>query len=249
MRHSASPSVVSPCMAVTVSVVYLAVMLSVPMGRLSMLLWFALYPIIASAWCGIGFGRIFLQSLYVVPLVALIGLFNPIYDRTVAFTIGDMAISTGWLSFCSIIVRGLLAMQCILILIETCGFIGICRALRHMGVPAFLTDQLQFVYRYLSVLLLEALSMRRAREARGYGRKSYPIRLWGVMIGQLFLRAVDRSERINRAMQARGFTGTLPAYRSDGRQLRPADWIYGVVMCTGIVLLRIYNLSQLFTAL
>lgn len=38
---------------IVVSVVYLAAMLSVPMGRFSMLIWFALYPIIASAWVGI----------------------------------------------------------------------------------------------------------------------------------------------------------------------------------------------------
>lgn len=247
MRHSASPAPIAPCVAVTVSLVYLAVMLSVPMGRLSMLLWFTLYPVIASAWCGIQYWKIFLKSLYILPLVALIGIFNPIYDHTPAFTLHGIHITTGWLSFCSIIVRGLLSMQCILILIETCGFTGICRALRRMGVPSFLTDQLQFVYRYLAVLLLEAVSMRRAREARGYGRRNYPLRLWSTMIGQLFLRAIDRSERINRAMQARGFSGTLPEYGRDEPLLHSRDAIYGLFMCAAIILLRICNLSILFT--
>ncbi|MDE5902879.1 MAG: energy-coupling factor transporter transmembrane protein EcfT [Muribaculaceae bacterium] len=246
-RNSAGTPAIDAGVGIAVSVVYLAAMLSVPMGRFSMLIWFALYPIIAAAIAGIGFGRILVKSLYIVPLVALIGIFNPIYDKEAAFCIGKVTVSRGWLSFASIILRGMMAMQCILILIEEYGFTGICHALRRMGIPAFLTDQLQFVYRYMSVLLLEALSMRRAAEARGYGRRNYPVKLWGTMTGQLFLRTIDRSERINRAMQARGFEGTLPELHR-GAHHRPGTGsiIYGILMCAGILALRLYDVSGVF---
>lgn len=233
--------------SIVVSVVYLAAMLSVPMGRFSMLIWFALYPIIASAWVGISFRRILVKSLYIVPLVALIGIFNPIYERQTAFSIGSIAISRGWLSFASIILRGMMAMQCILILIENNGFSGICKGLRCIGIPAFLTDQLQFVYRYMSVLLLEALSIRRAAEARGYGRRNYPVKLWGIMTGQLFLRTIDRAERINCAMQARGFNGRIPTLRHTSHiRLGISDILYGIIMCGGIIALRLIDMSVLF---
>lgn len=248
-RSNQSPSIIDPRINVVISLVFLIVMLSVPLGRLSSLIWFALYPMAASAVLGISFGKIFSRSLYVLPLVVLIGIFNPLLDKIPVFRIGGFVVTSGWLSFMSIIVRGLLAMQCILILIDSCGFQGICRAFRKLGVPAFLTDQLMFVYRYISVLLLEALTMKRAREARGYGRKSYPLKLWGTLTGQLFLRAIDRSERINKAMLARGFNGTFPSFSQNANRLTIGSWAYLLLMGGGIIALRIINISSLFGAI
>lgn len=244
--HSSENAVVDSRFNICVSVLFLIFMLSVPLGHLSMLIWFALYPIIASAWLGTSFGSVFRRSLYVLPLVALIGIFNPVIDRQPAFFIGSVGISRGWISFISILLRGLMAMQAILILIDSCGFLGICRGLRKMHVPSFLTDQLQFVYRYMSVLMLEAIAMKRARESRGFGRKSFPIKLWGVMIGQLFLRSVERSERINRAMLARGFNGTLPSIYDSVRHPGFRDYLYLIVWTSLFAVMRFFDISSIF---
>lgn len=246
-RSISAPSSIDVRINVLVNLIYLAVILSVPIGRLSMLVWFALFPIINSAIQGIGFGGIFLKSLYILPFVGLIGIFNPILDHAPAFYIGSIVVSKGWVSFFSILIRGMMALQCILILINSYGFLGVCRGLRKLGIPRFLTDQLQFVYRYMSVLMLEALAMRRAREARGYGKKSFPIKLWGIMIGQLFIRAIDRSERINKAMLARGFNGTIPSFSKEGMKINVVSWIYFVLMIASIILLRLYDLSTIFS--
>lgn len=231
---------------IIVSVLYLALMLSVPLGRLSLLIWMALYPIIASAWLGMKFSKIFKASLIVLPLVIVIGIFNPLYERTYVFSIFGVAVSEGWISFISVILRGLLAMQCMLILIESNGFLGLCRGLSKLGIPRFLTEQLMFVYRYMIILIEEALAMKRARLARGYGRKSFPVKTWGVMIGQLFLRAIDRSERISRAMSARGFNGNLPDYRPEFKKIPGGDWIFLFFWIATLPLLRIFDLSRLF---
>lgn len=240
------PSEIDPRVSLITTVVYLAAMLSVPVGRLSMLIWFAIIPIVGAAWHGMAFGPVFRRSLVILPFVALIGMFNPIFDREPAFRVAGVAVTSGWLSFISIMLRGVLAMQCVLVLVGSTGFRGMCRAMRQLGVPAFLTDQLQFVYRYMAVLLLESITMRDARRARGYGRKSYPLRLWGVMTGQLFLRSVARAERINTAMTARGFTGTLPEYRRSHRRIRTSDVCYLLVMTGAILLFRLTDLSTLF---
>ncbi|MDE6246455.1 MAG: energy-coupling factor transporter transmembrane protein EcfT [Muribaculaceae bacterium] len=231
---------------IIVSFLFLGLMLSVPLGRLSAIIWFALYPIIASTIQGISFGKIFRNSLFITPLLVLIGIFNPILDKNVCFTIYGINISYGWISFCSIIIRGLLSVQALLILIDVSGFINLCRGLHRLGVPAFLTDQLLFIHRYLSVLVYEALTMQRARSARGYGKKRYPVRVWGVMIGQLFIRAIDRAEKINRAMIARGFSGTLPPEYRKSVKMRPADYIFIIVSAAILIVLRFYNLSDIF---
>jgi cobalt/nickel transport system permease protein len=73
------------------------------------------------------------------------------------------------------------------------------------------------MYRYLFVLSDEVLRLRRAREARSAvlpGRKGGGSLLWrakvaGSMAGQLFLRSLERSDRIYSAMLARGYKGQL----------------------------------------
>ena len=185
------------------TLVYLALLLSVPLQDVSRLVWFAAYPIVAASVAGCGYGRVLRQSLYVLPLIVFVGIFNPLVDRTPAFVAWGVTVSRGWVSFVSITVRGLLSVQAVLVLTASCGFADVCRQLRALGVPSFLTTQLLMVYRYMSVLLEELQTMARARAARGYG--------------QLFLRSVDRAERIHRAMLARGFDGTMPRYTAADR--------------------------------
>ena len=76
---------------------------------------------------------------------------------------------------------------------------------------------ISFMYRYLGVLGDEATRMNRARASRSAvgpsGRPGGTIRwrasVTGSMVGSLFLRSYERSERIYGAMQARGFDGQL----------------------------------------
>jgi cobalt/nickel transport system permease protein len=69
--------------------------------------------------------------------------------------------------------------------------------------------QLGFLYRYLFVLIDEAQRVRRARDFRGaalapLGRR---IAAAGGVIGSLFLRTLNRSQRVHLAMAARGYHG------------------------------------------
>ena len=66
-----------------------------------------------------------------------------------------MAVSRGWVSFVSIILRGLLSVQALLLLVYVAGFNRMCEALRRPGMPRVLVTQLLMVYRYLTVLLQE----------------------------------------------------------------------------------------------
>lgn len=188
---------------------YLISILSLPLSGLSSLILSGVYPVITCAMGGISYTAVFRRSLLVLPLVLFIGIFNPIFDRQIVLYIGNIGISAGWISFISIILRGILSVQAVLAMILTTGFYNLCRGMQRLGIPALFTTQLLFVYRYIFILLQEALNMQRAIAARSFGRKSYTFRLWGIFIGQLLVRTVNRSERIHRAMLARGFTGTV----------------------------------------
>lgn len=193
-----------------VTLLYLVAVLSFPLHATSGIILFALYPVVASSMSATPYSLILRRSLLVLPLVAVIGVFNPLMHRQVAFTVGGVAISEGWLEFASITLRGLLSVQGVLVMVYSTNFFHLCRSLTRMGIPSVFATQLMFVYRYLFVLIDEAVSMDRARRSRSYGRKHYSMSMYGVFVGQLLLRTVERSRRIYDAMLARGFNGSIP---------------------------------------
>lgn len=236
-----------------VTVVFLVTMLSVPLCRLPELLLFFVFPIVTCAMGGLSYGTIFRRSLVVLPFVVFIGVFNLFYDREPVFRIGTLAVTAGWVSFLSIVLRGLLSVQALLVLIGSTGYYGLCRSMQRLGVPAVFTTQLLFVYRYLYVLIEEAAAMQQARDARSFGRRSYPLKIWGTLVGQLLIRTFDRAEQISRAMLARGFSGRIPVGVFERPAWKMRDTLFLAVWCSAFVLLRLCrpaeNLSMLINNL
>ena len=96
-------------------------------------------------------------------------------------------------------------------------------------MPRLLVAIIGFMYRYLAVLGGEAVRLNRARQSRSAvvegrgGGVRWRAGVVGGMVGSLFLRSYERSERIYASMQARGFDGELRSM--GGRALTSADWI------------------------
>jgi len=152
-----------------------------------------------------------------------------------------VVVTAGWVSFLSIILRGLLSVQALLILIGSTGYYRLCRSMQRLGLPSVFTTQLLFVYRYLYVLIEEALAMRRARDARSFGRRSYPLKVWGTLVGQLLIRTFERAELISRAMLARGFTGRIPADVFESPAWKMRDTVFLAAWCSALLLLRLFH--------
>lgn len=227
-----------------VTLFYLIIVLSMPIDNPAGLIWLFCYPIVMSEAFGIGYGRIFMKSLWIVPLVAIIGAFNPILDRQTVWQIGSFCINRGWLTFASLILRAFLSFQALLILVASCGFYDVCRSLQRLRFPCILVTQLLMLYRYLSVLLQEALGMQKAREARGFGRKSYPLKMWATFAGQLFVRSANRASRIHQAMLARGFNGSFTFSAGEAKAIA-RDWAYMFVWLAIFIALRFINMSAM----
>lgn len=149
-----------------------------------------------------------------------------------AFTLpilGWTASLPGLIRFVSILLRMWVAVQAAILLTATTRFPDLLWSLAALRVPLSLIWIIGFMYRYLFVLADEALRMVRARAARSAASKSEarPSLLWrsrvtGSMIGALFLRSIERSERVYAAMRSRGYDGhprPLKAF-----QMRTTDW-------------------------
>ena len=177
------------------------------------------------------------------PFVLVVGIFNPLFDREVLVNLGPLAISGGWISFASILVRSILTVGAAFILVGVTGFTAVCQALERLGMPQVFAVQLLFLYRYIFVLSEEGDRASRARELRSCGKKGLGIRSFSSLIGHLLLRTWQRAERIHMAMLARGFTGRFHAYRQSSFGKKELLFVLGWSML--FILLRFNNASQL----
>jgi cobalt/nickel transport system permease protein len=168
---------------------------------------FFIYPVVMSSLANLPGGFIVRKIIMVIPFAIAVGMMNPIFDRQPMVQLGPLAITGGWLSCASIILRTVLTVGAAFILVAVTGFLPVCQALERLGTPKPFTVQLLFLYRYIFVLTEEGARASRARELRSCGRKGLGLASFGPLIGHLLIRTWLRAERIHMAMLARGFTG------------------------------------------
>lgn len=101
---------------------------------------------------------------------------------------------------------------------------AIFSSLTSFGVPSVLISIVLLMWRYLSLFVDLAHSMADARALRSISAKMnirsklsqiiLNIKYGGAMIGSMFVRAFERSERIYQAMLLRGFDGSVRTVHS-----------------------------------
>lgn len=194
----------------------------------------------------IGVGRLARTAALALPFaLAALTLIFTTPGAPVVQAAGLTATDAGLARFAAIALKSWLAAQAALLLALSTPFTNVLGALESLRVPAALVHIVGFMYRYWDTLTDEAarlLQARAARSAAALGHRAGGRLLWraqvaGGMVGSLFLRSYERSERIYAAMQARGYTGRLP--RPDAPPLRRADVLagMGIVAAAGTALL------------
>ncbi len=158
------------------------------------------------------------------PFALLVGIGLPFTEAgrvVVTAHIGPILLTvtdTGLHSFAIVSTRAGLSLLAAVILGLTTPFADMVRSMQRVGLPAELAQVLLLMYRYLDVLVDEARRLIRAHAARSAidptvnragGTFLWRARVTGNMVGTLFLRAYERSERVYQAMLARGFDGEI----------------------------------------
>jgi cobalt/nickel transport system permease protein len=165
-------------------------------------------------------------------LAALPLIFTRPGDPLATIVVGPLTLTIsgeGLEQFATIAIKSWISVQAALLLAFTTLFHDLVDALRQLRLPRIMVAIISFMYRYLAVLAGEASRMARARASRSAaapdgqsgGSIAWRARVTGSMVGSLFLRSYERSERIYAAMQARGFEGEFRDLHS--RSLRPSE--------------------------
>jgi cobalt/nickel transport system permease protein len=160
----------------------------------------------------------------------------------------------GVVRFASIALKSWISVQAAILLTATTPFPQLLVSMRAIGLPRLLVAIIGLMWRYLFILVDEALRLMRARESRSGGTISphqktggslaWRTKVTGGMVGSLFLRAFDRSDRIYMAMLARGYDGevrslTQPGITGGQKAILFAGlFIFVLLILSGLILSR-----------
>ena len=234
---------IDPRAKIIVTVAFIFVVVSVPKYALTSLVPFFFFPILMAYLAEIPVGFLLKKLLIVSPFALFIGIFNPFLDREVIMRLGSIDITGGWISFASVILRFVLTVSAALILIATTSFPGVCNALDRLKVPKLFVIQLMFLYRFIFVLTEEALRMFRARSIRSFDKGRPDVKQFVQMMGLLFLRTLERAERIYLAMRSRGFDSEIRTLKK--LRFTPGDTLFVLIILILFAIFRLTNPSQL----
>ena len=109
----------------------------------------------------------------------------------------------------AIVAKNSLAFGAIAVLSAVTPFPRLLDGMRRLGVPPVLIATLHFMVRYVRVLGDELGRMLQARRARSFRRSGLDYGILTGLIGVLFVRAMERGERVHSAMLSRGWDGTI----------------------------------------
>jgi cobalt/nickel transport system permease protein len=169
------------------------------------LLPFLFYPSILIALGELPPALLFRRAALALPFCLFTGISNCVFERDAAFYAGSLGVSFGFISLCTLLLRTLLCVAAVLILIATTPWPRLFSQLRRFRVPGVFMTVFELCYRYSAVLLAEAHSMYTAYLLRSRGAKGVAMHHMGSFVGCLFLRSVDRAERVYSAMQCRAY--------------------------------------------
>ncbi len=127
--------------------------------------------------------------------------------------IGPLWISThqGALALAGLLVsRAFGAASAMNFLALTTPFIDLVDLLRRLRVSPILIDLMDVMYRFVFVLLDSMERIYTAQQSRlGYATRRTALRSSGLLVSRLFVDAYQRSQRMQTALESRGYSGNL----------------------------------------
>lgn len=169
----------------------------------------------------------FLLAGIVVILVTIDG--KPVLEFWI-FQITDRSIDTA----ISILLRSFASLSVLFYLIITTSVPEFVSALKKLKLPDFIIEMLLLVYRTVQILLDEAERLDRAASSRlGYVSFKSFLRTASVLAYAIFIKSLDRAEKLDAAMAARCYTGKFLVLEIENRGLGVAATVILTMILLG----------------
>ena len=178
---------------------------------------------------GLPLGPLLLRSLAVLPF-------------TLTFAVLSWFTGDGQRAF-ALVTKSYLSATAVLLLVATTSMPALLHGAERMGAPKIFVLVIQFLYRYLFVVAEQARNMWTAAACRGSQlptcERRNRLHAASGMLAVLFVQSYERAQRIERAMLARGFNGSLHPVVSETITWR--DLVFVVASIFSAAVLRLWR--------
>ena len=194
-----------------------------------------IFALCFSLWNGLTMGQLLKKLLVLVPFLALMSLplllsagIPPAPDRVELAAL--------------IVLKALTAMTFTLFIFTNQPVEEMLEAMEHLKMPAAITTTIYLAYRYGFLFIHEMQTTVRALKARLFNAQlsRYSLGIYGELSGGLFIKSINRSETVYRAMAARSFAGKMPI--GSPRSITGSDWFRAALPVAFIAVLIILDL-------
>lgn len=233
---------IHPSIKLFLTVLFIGLTVSFPKYNLTGLFGMILYPFVLFQIGELSFRESLYRLRVVLPIVCIVGIANPFFDRAVVTRIGEIGVTGGVLSMLTLMLKAVLSVLASYLLIVTTSIEKICYALQQAHFPQILVTEVLLIYRYISVLLAETRRVTQAYHLRAPGQKGIAIGAWGPLVGQMLLRSMDRAERLYQSMCLRGFDGTF--HLKEKSHVRRTDILYLLIWTALLLILRLFPVLE-----
>jgi cobalt/nickel transport system permease protein len=243
-----------PRVKLVLTVAFILTTALIPIGAWPVYILLYAFVVSEAILSGLSYFNILKRTVFAIPflLAALPLIFTttgiPLFSVSIGVW-GFTATLAGVERFASIAIKSLISVQSAILLTVTTSFPDLLVAMRAVRVPRLLVAVFGLMWRYLFVLVDEALRMVRARAARSGvsenadlkagGNLTWRAKIAGGMAGNLFVRSLERSDRIYIAMLSRGYDGDVRSMPLP--DFNTLNWL---VLIVGIV---IFSLLAIFS--
>ena len=234
-RHSVIHTL-DPRVKLIFTLAFVLTMALLPIGAWPVYVLMLALSLSVSVLSELGLKYVLKRSLLAIPFVLAAAplLFTVKGPALFTVTLGSLTLAvtaTGLDRFLSIMFKSWVSVQVAIVFAAATPFPDMLLAMRAVKIPRLVVSLFGLMWRYMFVMADEAIRLLRARSSRSgaiEGRKSGGSIAWrakvtGGMAGSLFVRALDRGDRIYAAMAARGYDGEIRSFPLP--PLTSAGWI------------------------
>jgi cobalt/nickel transport system permease protein len=219
---------IHPLVKLFITLFYISLVVAFDKYSITGLMGMVLYPLVVFLIADIPFFECIKRVKFILPVVCIIGVFNPIFDQKTMLFIAGFSLSFGVISMLTLVIKGILTVLAAYLLIITTTIEKICTAMRMLHIPQTFVTVILLTYRYINVLLKEADRIMQAYALRAPKQKGIHFEVWGSLVGQLLLRSMDRATDIYDSMNLRGYGMATGHYANDtslGINIKDIAWL------------------------
>ena len=144
---------IHPLVKFILTLLYISITVSFSKYDFYEILSLSIFPLIIFLSGVLSFREAIYRLRLILPLIIIIGIFNPIFDKTVLYSFYGLKITRGMISFVTLLLKGFLSVLMSYIFIASTSIEKLCYALQIIHFPKILITEILLIYRYISVFL------------------------------------------------------------------------------------------------